>query len=380
MPVHYDTKVSDLADAGYLLVVMNPRHQTLTLLTYSLSPTSFQRPWAIMLQIKGSIWSSVLPYCIFNCCLTYLIYFLESSLGIRVTFSGQAHALMSLIVSYLVVSKVYLSLERYMLSRAWAGHCLTSLRELNQLVLTFSEEQSAVEARLWRREAREKMVEILHSTIRVVKDEEKAANLARNVPPETDDDPFLYAQSLRSHLYHGCYVLPVDLHILERCKLLDQLNVFLNAYREILRLASTPLPFTMIQMGRTFLFLWTFSMPFALVGIVDEIVSVLVFVFFLTYGFVGLEFVSMKLLHPFADSVNDIDIVGMGDAIIVGMDKDSLRVEAFCQKQGDAIKRRMADKNGHTNGEDVYGVPGQDSGPMSSGDHDDGDNDYYAFP
>lgn len=224
------------------------------------------------------------------------------------------------------------------------------------------------------------MVEILHSTIRVVKDEEKAANLARNVPPETDDDPFLYAQSLRSHLYHGCYVLPVDLHILERCKLLDQLNVFLNAYREILRLASTPLPFTMIQMGRTFLFLWTFSMPFALVGIVDEIVSVLVFVFFLTYGFVGLEFVSMKLLHPFADSVNDIDIVGMGDAIIVGMDKDSLRVEAFCQKQGDAIKRRMADKNGHTNGEDVYGVPGQDSGPMSSGDHDDGDNDYYAFP
>jgi len=116
-------------------------------------------------------------------------------------------------------------------------------------------------------------VELLHSTIRVVRDEDKVAYLARNEPPATDDDPFLYALSLRSHLYHGCYVLPVDLHILERCKMIDQLNTFLTAYRELLKLASTPLPFTMIQMGRTFLFLFTFTMPFALVGIIDEIVS-----------------------------------------------------------------------------------------------------------
>lgn len=287
---------------------------------------------------------------------------------------------MSLIVSYLVVSKVYLSLERYMVSRSWAGHCLTSLRELHQLVLTFSEEQSAVEARIWRREAREKIVELLHSTVRVVKDEEKAVNLSRNVPPATDDDPFLYAQSLRSHLYHGCYILPNPLHILERCKLLDQLNIYLSAYREILILASTPLPFTMIQMGRTFLFLWTFTMPFALVGIVDEIVSVLVFVFFLTYGFVGLEFVSMKLLYPFGDSINDIDIVGMGEAVVVGMAKDSVRVEATCQKEAEAIKQRMTAKNRHTNGngDDIYDMPGQESGLVSSGDQDDGGNDYWG--
>ena len=86
--------------------------------------------------------------------MTYLIYFLETKLGVRITFSGQAHALTSLIVSYLVVSKVYLSLERYMISRSWAGHALTTLRELHQLVLTFSEGQSAVEARIWRREVR----------------------------------------------------------------------------------------------------------------------------------------------------------------------------------------------------------------------------------
>ena len=120
-------------------------------------------------------------------------------------------------------------------------------------------------------------------------------------------------------------------------------------------------------------------MPFALVGIVDEIVSVLVFVFFLTYGFIGLEFVSMKLLHPFGDSINDINIVSMGEAVIVGMEKDSMQVESLCQKVN-VIKKRLAANNAHTNGvgDDVYGVPdSSNSGPACSGDDDGG---YYAFP
>lgn len=290
---------------------------------------------------------------------------------------------MSLIVSYLVVSKVYLSLERYMVSRTWAGQCLTTLRELNQLVLTFSEGQSAVEARIWRRQAREKIVALLQCTIRVIQDEEKASYLARNEPPITEDDPFLYALSLRSHLYHGCAVLPVDLHILERTKMVDQLNMYLTAYRELLKLASTPLPFTMIQMSRTTLFLWIFTMPFALVGIVDEIISVIVFMFFLTYGYIGLEFVCMKLLHPFGDSINDINVVGMGDAVIVGIEKDSEEIETLCKKEGEFLKRRTAARNTHTSGidevgDDAYVMAGRDSsGPISSGE--DG-ADYYAFP
>lgn len=349
MPVHYDTK----------------------------------RPWLILFRLRGSVWTSVLPYCIFNCSLTSLIWFIESKLGIRITFSGQAHALMGLIVSYLVVSKVYLSLERYMVSRSWAGQAFTTLRELNQLVLTFSEGQSSVEARIWRREAREKTVELLQSTIRVIKDEEKACYLARNEPPSTEDDPFLYALALRSHIYHGCCVLPVDLHILERSKLVDAINLYLTAYRQLLKLASTPLPFTMIQMGRTFLFLWTFTLPFALVGIVDEIISVIIFVFFLTYGFVGLEFVSMQLLHPFGDSDNDINIDGMSDAVIVGLEKDSVIMEARCQKEAEFIKKRVATKNIHTeqglidgDGYDIIGAVHNSSGQMGSGE----DGSYYAFP
>jgi len=89
----------------------------------------------------------------------------------------------------------------------------------------------------------------------------------------------------------------------------------------------------------------------------------------------------MKLLHPFGDSINDINIVGMGEAVIVGMEKDSKQVETVCQKEGEAIKRRKASKNAHTEDvvDDVYGVPGHDcSGPIGSGEE--GADDYYAFP
>lgn len=64
-------------------------------------------------------------------------------------------------------------------------------------------------------------------------------------------------------------------------------------------------------------------MPFALVGVVDEIVSVLIFVVFLTYGFVGLEFVSMQLQLPFGDGPHDIDVAGMGKATLTGIERDA---------------------------------------------------------
>jgi predicted membrane chloride channel (bestrophin family) len=184
----------------------------------------------------------------------------------------------------------------------------------------------------------------------------------------------VHAQFLRSHLYHGSDVLPQPLHILEKCKLLDGLSNYQNAYREVLKLASTPLPFTMIQMGRTFLFLWTFTMPFALVTVIDGIISVLIFVFFLTYGFIGLEFVSMQLLHPFGDGINDINIVGMGEAVVYGMGSDSrLVLESPTSKRGGSQRKNL---------DDSFLAPDHSQSTMGSGDQV-GDHDqaahYYAF-
>ena len=91
--------------------------------------------WGLLFQFRGSVWSSVLTYCSLNTALTFLIYYLQNVEGVRITFSGAGHGLMSLLVSYLVVSKVYLSLDRYMEGREAVGGAMGAMRELHQAAL-----------------------------------------------------------------------------------------------------------------------------------------------------------------------------------------------------------------------------------------------------
>lgn len=223
---------------------------------------------------------------------------------------------------------MYLALDRYMLVRSSLGHAFSNLRELNQLAIVFTAQQKDSAAIAWRDGVRGKIVDILDSTIRVMKDDEQAAYLSRNECQKAiaslGDDPMLFAQSLRSHLYCSSGALNRQLELLEKMKLVDMLNAYLYAYRDLLKIASTPLPFPMIQTGRTFLFIWIFSMPLALVGLDFELSAVVIFVFFLTYGYIGLELVAMRLLCPFGDDINDLNVVGMKMATIVGIEKDCL--------------------------------------------------------
>jgi len=303
------------------------------------------------------MWLAVLPYCLVNCGITYALYLFRIQYGNyeppdqQSSFSSQGHALLSLLVSYLVVSKVFLSLDRYMHARTCTGEALTSMRELYQLALVFTHammDEDSPATIAWRQTLFHIISKTLHVMVEVLQDERKACLLARNEKPrkmirpvtlprrpttseqsmatttvDTLPDPQVYAQSLRLHLYQSTK-LPRELPILERSKLLDAVHGFNSAYYRVLRIASTPLPFAMIQMGRTFLFLWTFTLPFALLGLLhDSLLSVILFVFFLTYGFVGLEFVSMKLLHPFGNDPNDIQLTSLVAATIRGMESDA---------------------------------------------------------
>ena len=101
---------------------------------------------------------------------------------------------------------------------------------------------------------------------------------------------------------------------MEKITLIGKIDNYLAAYRELLKIASTPLPFPMVQMGRTFG-----------KGRV-QLSAVLIFVFFLTYGYIGLELVSMTLLYPTGDDINDLNITGIKEATLLGMDNDATLV------------------------------------------------------
>lgn len=70
-----------------------------------------------------------------------------------------------------------------------------------------------------------------------------------------------------------------------------------------LKLVTTNFPFPLVQMARTFLLFYIFTLPFALLSDISSPYVHLVVIFFLTYGFVGLEIVAVELDDPFGGTV-----------------------------------------------------------------------------
>jgi predicted membrane chloride channel (bestrophin family) len=60
-------------------------------------------------------------------------------------------------------------------------------------------------------------------------------------------------------------------------------------------------------MARTFMFLYVFTVPFVLLRDDSSRVAHCFAVFLITYGFMGLEVVSIEMDNPFGDDENDFD-------------------------------------------------------------------------
>lgn len=85
------------------------------------------------------------------------------------------------------------------------------------------------------------------------------------------------------------------------------LNLRDSGYYGIRTFITTPVPFPLIQMARTFLFLYVFTVPFVLLRDDSSVFAHCFAVFLLTYGFMGLEVVAIELDNPFGDDENDFD-------------------------------------------------------------------------
>ncbi|CAJ1957969.1 unnamed protein product [Cylindrotheca closterium] len=282
-------------------------------------PTRGLQILATVLNCRGTVWLAVLPFCLVNCAILWAVELVD------ISFPASGHGLMTLIISFLVVSKVSWSYDRYMKARHGLGQAFCSLRELNQTCLgyTLGLDQDAMR---WREEATSKMIALIDCTVDTLKDQETATYLARNVtlnPNTPKYDPMNHVQALRLHLYKGSiFAFHGKLHLIERIRLVDLLNNYVANYKVLLALASTPIPFPLIQMARTFLFLYTFTIPFMMRGVAEDILLAILFVFFLTYGFIGLEIVATKLMFPFGDGSHGLGITGLRDAVIRGITSD----------------------------------------------------------
>ena len=289
--------------------------------------------WSVLFQFEGNILIAVLPYCIVNCLVLALVAHFHNKDDFG--FSPAGHGLLTLLVSFLVINKVNLAYDRFRSARHWTGTAFLQLWELNQHVICVSstllllsndddndnDDDTNKAIQYWRSETVSMIIQLLDCTKRVIQDEDIAKYLAKNnhIMQDNNDndndnapppiiDPLSIVQSLRLHLYSDSTT--IGLQLLERVTLVTKLDSFVASYRHLLDYASTPL----IQMGRAFLFLWTFSMPLVLLqGPFTDLWTAMVFLFFLTYGFIGLELVAMKLVEPFGDGRHDVQVTNIRD-------------------------------------------------------------------
>eukprot|EP00588_Corethron_pennatum_P008802 CAMPEP_0194272512 /NCGR_PEP_ID=MMETSP0169-20130528/6074_1 /TAXON_ID=218684 /ORGANISM="Corethron pennatum, Strain L29A3" /LENGTH=256 /DNA_ID=CAMNT_0039015203 /DNA_START=476 /DNA_END=1243 /DNA_ORIENTATION=- len=245
------------------------------------------------------------------------------------------------------------------------GRAFMSLRELNQLIISFTEiaHQTSIPtegSELWELTVRHLIIELLDNTVDVVKDNKKMMSLAyrEDISAETffdencgncgmssiaeclgstndtDDDkkfkdainydPMIKMHGIKYQLFSdfGLGIYGKDpLQLFEKTKIIEKCHHYTIAYTEIMKFQSTPIPFPLLQMGRTFLLIYTFAMPLALIEFVPDftLIPVMLFIFFLTYGYVGLELVAFRLLTPFGHNATDLDLDGMRKATIYGI-------------------------------------------------------------
>eukprot|EP00546_Thalassionema_frauenfeldii_P017436 CAMPEP_0178905702 /NCGR_PEP_ID=MMETSP0786-20121207/6423_1 /TAXON_ID=186022 /ORGANISM="Thalassionema frauenfeldii, Strain CCMP 1798" /LENGTH=170 /DNA_ID=CAMNT_0020577341 /DNA_START=99 /DNA_END=607 /DNA_ORIENTATION=+ len=148
--------------------------------------------WSVIFRLEGNVMFAVLPLCIVNCLLLALVEYVRRRYHFE--FSPTGHGLLTLLVSFLVISKVNLAYDRYKAVRQYAGQGSIALRELIQMAIAVSntamynhnnnhEEintDRAKELRHWRLECVTKATEILDASLCILQDRSLAKHFAHN--------------------------------------------------------------------------------------------------------------------------------------------------------------------------------------------------------
>jgi predicted membrane chloride channel (bestrophin family) len=319
---------------------------------------------AILFQMYGSVWPKVLPFCLVNVAIAAGIFWTrEGEAHIDLTFSDKGHTFMSLMVSFLVVSRASIVYTRYMEARKYLSDAMRSCRELVQHMAVLTLYESTREVRQWRYEVAYRTILLLRVLCAAIefpscgnnawdipemdqshrrqlmkclildqKDQDQVrsqrhgprqnvlSDLAHGHRSLTDENfrvPVVMAYQLREAIMKNREIRSggIFVHVNEELKIMEFVSQFNVAYHGLRKLITTPFPFPLVQMARTFLFVWVFTLPFALCGDILQPVQVCLIIFVITYGFIGLEYVSMELDDPFGDDPNDFDDLTMSQMV-----------------------------------------------------------------
>ena len=77
--------------------------------------------WSVLTQMNGSSWPRVFPYCMFNVAIMLALTYIKWDGIDAVKISDQGHTFVTMVMSFLLVSRVTMALARYSEARNQIG-------------------------------------------------------------------------------------------------------------------------------------------------------------------------------------------------------------------------------------------------------------------
>eukprot|EP00551_Chaetoceros_affinis_P009330 CAMPEP_0203662776 /NCGR_PEP_ID=MMETSP0090-20130426/624_1 /ASSEMBLY_ACC=CAM_ASM_001088 /TAXON_ID=426623 /ORGANISM="Chaetoceros affinis, Strain CCMP159" /LENGTH=742 /DNA_ID=CAMNT_0050525611 /DNA_START=194 /DNA_END=2422 /DNA_ORIENTATION=- len=291
----------------------------------------------VLCQMHGSVWLSVLPMCAFNAALAVTVFLtdIDDRFNINLSVTDKGHVFMSLMVSYLVISRLSNSLGRYMDARMYLSDLMRSSRELVQQAVAFTRydddgypdpDKSPM---LWRVDVAKRTISQLKAMVNYLRypsckknvwESDRLTKLEKTavvwaVGSSNERAPFVLNIFLRTVIASHIEKLNKPLEVVQELVLLGFTSDIIEAYTRIIKDVNTPYPFPLVQMTRTFLFMWVFSLPLALANDIEKLCPLIFVTFFLTYGFLGLEIISIEMDDPYGTDPNDFNVEFLAERV-----------------------------------------------------------------
>lgn len=310
----------------------------------------------ILFQLKGSVWSKVLPYCIANVILMIFIRKLRDYGIADMGMNNQGHTFAGMVVAFLLVSRINTTIKNYGAGRASVGTMYRETRELvyNSMVLSKRGKNNDKASKEWRVELAYRAILLLRTAVAAVEyDADKIPSwdvyelsgaeldycqpspawkkyklTPNNERSDTMKVPHRMAYLLRQTIANQSTRLEDPMHFSKENKMLNSVDTFLTGYYGLRKRMTTPPPFPLVQMTLILVLSYVFTIPFVLLNDrTDVLYEHCIVVFLITFGFLGLEQVAAELDDPFGNDDNDFDVrafakVVYEDILILVHDED----------------------------------------------------------
>ncbi len=279
-------------------------------------PKSF---FSIVFQVRGSVVPILVPRIVLCAAAGGLASYLFWRYGFKIP--SIAHTLLGVALGLLLVFRTNASYDRFWEGRKLFGALVNRSRDIARQAASYVEGDDPA-AKSARREIRHKVVMLYALLRQYLRAERDLTSLG--VSLSDDEREALEKAAVRPNL--AAHWLTEELVksaregrlTEERLKLMDQnVSAILDCWGGAERIMKTPIPFAYAQHIKSFLTLFCFSAPFAMVDTMKGYTAIAAGI--LAFGMFGIDEIGVEIEDPFGYDPNDLPL----DAIGFRIDEDT---------------------------------------------------------